>query len=169
MYIVKLRVFLSKCKFQPINENKIKSGLVQYVVLIIHHAVTVFCISLNLFSLHCGTVACVCPPSRWACVLSVLYLQLFMAAGAVSDICGAGLQPLSSKPWGRAATLTSQHLIPSMAYALPHYSPTLPHHCRTMTVIWRLYYQHVERHRDFLCIFIGNKVSGTKCNIRLLD
>lgn len=45
-----------------------------------------------------------------------------MAAGALFDICGAGLQPLSSEPWGSAATVTSQHLILCMAYALVHYS-----------------------------------------------
>lgn len=49
-----------------------------------------------------------------------------MAAGALSDICGAGLQPFSSKPWGSAATMTSVHLIPCVAYALVHYSPNLP-------------------------------------------
>lgn len=39
------------------------------------------------------------------------------------DICGAGLQPMSSIPWGSSANTTPLHLIPFMASALGHFSP----------------------------------------------
>lgn len=59
-------------------------------------------------------------PAGGQCVLPLLSLELFMAAGAVYDIFWAGLQPLSSKPWGSAAAMTSLHLIPCMGYTAVH-------------------------------------------------
>lgn len=61
------------------------------------------CAPTNAFTLlRCPSGLCF--SSQQAAVLSRLSLQLFTAAAAVSDIVWAGLQPLSSKPWGQCTS-----------------------------------------------------------------